>query len=59
MKALKAEQSLMQKVPVECFQMSNIEDDAMALRDRAVIHGLRPDDVEKGIALMARIGDSP
>jgi hypothetical protein len=55
LKRRKIENPLAQQIPVEGFQMSNVKNDAVPLRNGPVVKGLRPDDVEQLIAAHARI----
>src|SRR5580658_10237437 len=54
---LNAEEVLGEKVPVECLEVSHIEDDAMTLRDRPLIKGLGTNQAEKLIASAAGFED--
>src|SRR6516164_2087702 len=58
MKTLQAEDIFMQQVPVKCLKMPDVEDDAVALRNRPIVDRLCPHDVEQGIASAAGIGES-
>ena len=55
MKAVQAQRPFAEKIPIECFQMSDIEDDAMTLRNRALVNRVGLHHLEDFIAAPASI----
>jgi hypothetical protein len=45
----------MQEVPIESFQVSNVENNAMALCDRPIIERIRMNDGEKIVGLLTGV----
>src|ERR1700679_3509697 len=50
MNALNPKRAPIQQIPVECFEVSNIEDDTMALGNGPFITGVGSDQIEQSIA---------
>src|SRR5258708_28088557 len=55
MKTFQAERPFAEKIPIECFQMSDIEDDAMTLRNGTLVQRVGLHHLEDFIASPASI----
>ena len=55
-KTFQSKRTIMQKIPIERLEMSDVENDAMALGDGAIIKGVGIHDGEKLIGFLARGG---
>src|SRR5271155_1976746 len=58
MSTVRLEDRIVQQIPIECFEMSNIKDDAGTLRNRALVERAGAHQTEDGIALPASVGHS-
>jgi len=47
MESLKMESTVAEEIPVESFEVADVEDDAMAFRYRALVERIRPHDGEE------------
>ena len=50
-------QSRAEQVPIECLQMAEVENNAMPLRDGALVKRGRIDQIEEAIGLRTRLGE--
>src|SRR5277367_4579957 len=55
MEALQAEDVFVEEIPVKGFEVAHIEDDAVTLRNGALVHRIRADDLEEFITAPASI----
>src|ERR1700678_2434284 len=58
MKSLHAQNALAQQVPVECFQMAEIENNSMSFRNRPLVDRVGLDNVENLVRLSSSFGQS-
>src|SRR5579863_9003784 len=56
MESLEAQNPFAQKIPIECFQMSEIKNDSMSLRNRPLIQGVGTYNVENLIRSNPSLG---
>src|SRR5580700_5925574 len=47
-----------QEIPIKCFQVTDIEDNAVPLRDGALIKRGGSDDIEQGVGLASSLGQA-
>jgi len=47
-----------EKVPVECFEMSDVKNDAVSFRNRPVIENLRPRDAKDRVRVVAGLSQA-
>src|SRR5579863_4542618 len=55
---LQSKRSLREQIPVERFNVSNIKNDAVSFRDRAVVHGLFAHDFKQVVGALAGFSQS-
>src|SRR5215510_2037587 len=58
METFQPENVFVQKIPVKRLEMSDVEDDAVALWNGSVVQGLRPHDLKQSVAVLPGIRDS-
>src|SRR4029077_7514637 len=55
MNTLQPEDASVQSIPIECFKVSEIEDDAVTLRNRPLVQSVLAHQIEESIALPTSI----
>ncbi len=55
---LEPQDTFAQKVPLECLQVPEVEDDAMPLGNRPLVERISPDDIEKLVRSDASLGQA-